>query len=164
MKRKAIIVSVSGLKLSNKEKKLFKKEKPWGVILFKRNIEEIKQVKKLVYDIRKAMKDSKFPILIDEEGGSISRLQKIINNQQFGQNYFGYLFDKDKELTLGLYKTYIDEISKILNYIGININTVPVLDVAFKNTHSIILKRAYSSNINIIRELGSICISRFNFL
>ena len=32
--RKAVIFGISSYKLRNKEKKLFKKTKPWGVILF----------------------------------------------------------------------------------------------------------------------------------
>ena len=38
MRKKAIIISISGIKLNNKEKKLFTKHKPWGVILFRREI------------------------------------------------------------------------------------------------------------------------------
>jgi len=67
MKRKAIIISVSGKHLSRKEKNLIKKEKPWGLILFKRNISTLNQTKKLIKSIRSAIGDKKFPILIDEE-------------------------------------------------------------------------------------------------
>ena len=38
MKKKALIISLNGTKLSKMEKILLSKEKPWGVILFKRNI------------------------------------------------------------------------------------------------------------------------------
>ena len=38
MKRKAIIISLKGKILNKNEKILLSKEKPWGVILFKRNI------------------------------------------------------------------------------------------------------------------------------
>ena len=47
MKRKAIIVSIKGTKLSRLEKILFTKEKPWGVILFKRNLKTTHQIKRL---------------------------------------------------------------------------------------------------------------------
>ena len=47
MKKKAIIISIKGLKLTNKEKRLFK-ENPWGLILFQRNIESIKQIQSLI--------------------------------------------------------------------------------------------------------------------
>ena len=48
MKKKAIIISIKGLKLSNKERLLLSKEKPWGLILFKRNIKTFSQIKFLI--------------------------------------------------------------------------------------------------------------------
>jgi len=39
MRRSAIIFGVKGYKLTPDEKKLLKKNKPWGVIIFSRNIE-----------------------------------------------------------------------------------------------------------------------------
>ena len=44
MKKKAIIISVKGFSLTQKEKLLFLKEKPWGLILFKRNIKSLDQI------------------------------------------------------------------------------------------------------------------------
>ena len=76
MIRKAAIISISGISLTHEELNIFKKEKPWGVILFKRNILSEKQLKKLTNSIKKIMKDKKYPILIDEEGGSVTRLSK----------------------------------------------------------------------------------------
>ena len=43
MNRKAIIFGIKGHKLSSFEKKFFKKNKPWGIILFSRNIKNILQ-------------------------------------------------------------------------------------------------------------------------
>ena len=48
MKKKAIILSLKGYKLSKKERLLISKEKPWGLILFKRNIKSLSQIKKLI--------------------------------------------------------------------------------------------------------------------
>ena len=48
MNKKAIIISVNGYKLTPDEKKLFKYEKPWGLILFKRNIKSFRQTKELI--------------------------------------------------------------------------------------------------------------------
>ena len=76
MKKKAIIVSIKSTKLSYREKLLLSKEKPWGLILFKRNIKSLEQTKRLIYDIKTLTKDRKFPILIDEEGSTVSRLKK----------------------------------------------------------------------------------------
>ena len=44
MKGKALIISLKGKKLSKKEEILLSKEKPWGVILFKRNLKSLKQI------------------------------------------------------------------------------------------------------------------------
>ena len=44
MKKKAIIISIKGYDLSIKEQMLIAEEKPWGLILFKRNIKSLKQV------------------------------------------------------------------------------------------------------------------------
>ena len=88
MKKKAIIISIKGYHLSIKEKMLIANEKPWGLILFKRNIKSLKQVIELIKKIRKFSKDSKFPIMIDEEGETVSRLSKIINHN-LSQKLFG---------------------------------------------------------------------------
>ena len=44
MNRKAIIIGLKGHKLTSKEKKLLKTFKPWGVILFSRNIKNVHQL------------------------------------------------------------------------------------------------------------------------
>ena len=148
--RKAVIFGISSYKLRNKEKKLFKKTKPWGVILFSRNIKNLEQLKKLVNDIKKIFNDNNFPILIDSEGGSVSRLNKIIDLSIFTQSYFGKIYKKDKKLFFLNYKIFISAVTYILNYVGININTVPVLDVRRKFTHNIIGERSFSKNQNVI--------------
>ena len=76
--RKAFIVGLKSYKLSNNEKIFLKKHKPWGVILFSRNIKSINQTKTLTDNIKKIFKDKNYPILIDQEGGRVNRLNKII--------------------------------------------------------------------------------------
>ena len=49
MKKKAIIISLSGYKLSKDEINIFQKHLPWGVILFSRNIKDFNQLKKTNY-------------------------------------------------------------------------------------------------------------------
>ena len=89
MNRKAAIISISGLSLTKTEKDTIKSEKPWGIILFKRNIKSLKQTARLISSIRKTIKDKKYPILIDEEGGRVSRFSNFIDNSLYSQNYFG---------------------------------------------------------------------------
>ncbi len=159
MKKKAIIISIKGYKLSQKEKILLSKEKPWGLILFKRNIKSFYQIKKLITNIKKLTRDKKFPIIIDEEGLSVSRLSNIINHQ-IEANFFGSLFKVDQRISHNLYENYLDSLCKFLKKIGININTIPVLDVLRKNTNKIIGKRSFSINEKVVKKLGEISIRR----
>ncbi len=157
MKQKALIISIKSFRLSTQEKLLLSKEKPWGIILFKRNIKTIKQTKKLIHDIKKYSKNKKFPILIDEEGGTVSRLNAIFDHY-INANFFGKLFELDKYVAASMYKTYLKSLCKNLRKIGININTIPVLDVLRNNTNSIIGKRSFSKNKEIVKYFGKLTI------
>ena len=95
--RKSFIVGLKSTSLTIKEKKFLLKYKPWGIILFSRNIKSLSQAKKLTDKIRTIFKDKKYPILIDEEGGRVSRLRKIIDNSPFTGDFFGKIFVKDKK-------------------------------------------------------------------
>ena len=103
MKKKAIIISIKGYQLSEQEKKLLANEKPWGLILFKRNIKSLTQVIELIKKIRKLSKDPKFPIMVDEEGESVSRLSKIINHN-FSQRLLGNIYKSNPKIALIIYK------------------------------------------------------------
>mgnify|MGYP001240022704 CR=1 FL=1 len=159
MKKKAIIVSIKGPKLSLKEKMLFSKEKPWGLILFKRNILSLNQVRKLTNDVRKLTKDKKFPILIDEEGSSVSRLKNIFTHN-INSVYFGNLYKINKRVATILYNNYLDALCKKLKIVGVNINTIPVLDVLSKNTNKIIGTRSFSKEREIVKKLGEITVKK----
>ena len=77
--RRAFIIGLKSTKLSFKEKNFIKKYKPWGIILFERNINTINQTKKLTKSIRNIFNDRKYPILVDQEGGRVNRLNNIIS-------------------------------------------------------------------------------------
>ena len=162
MKRKAIIVGIRGIKLSSEEIYLLKKEKPWGVILFSRNIKNLIQLKKLIIDIKNCIKDKNYPILIDQEGGSVSRLNKIIDLSIFSQGFFGNFYKNDRKTFYDYYKIYIDTVCEIIKKVGININTVPVLDVRRKNSHSIIGNRSFSNDASIVSKMGNLCINWYS--
>ena len=161
MNRKAVIFGIRGHKLSRNEKSFFKKTKPWGIILFSRNIKNIHQLKELVDDIKNIHKDKKYPVLIDQEGGKVSRLNKIIDLSIFSQNYFTQLFKRDQKLFYNCYKIFINKVCDIFNNVGININITPVLDVRRKKTHKIIGTRSFSKNPADIIRLGKLCIKLY---
>ncbi len=157
MKRKALIISIKSTVLSKKEKILLSKEKPWGIILFKRNLKSFNQIKNLTSKIKSLTKNKHFPIFIDEEGERVSRLGNIINNN-VSASFFGTLFKNNKVFCIKIFKCYIDASSQVLRDLGININTIPVLDVLRKNTNKIIGNRSFSKNKKIIKTLGKLSI------
>ena len=121
--RKAFIVGIKSTYLSKKEILFLKKYKPWGVILFSRNVKGFKQIKKLIKDIRFIFKDKKYPILIDQEGGRVNRLNKLIETSILTAEFFGNLYKKHKKKFYNYYRIYINQISYLLNEIGVNIKT-----------------------------------------
>ena len=161
MNRKAIIFGLKGTKLTKDEARLLKKNKPWGIILFSRNIKNLFQLKSLVSQIKNCTNDRKYPILIDQEGGSVSRLNKIVDLSLFSQQYFGKIYKKNKSSFHTYYSIYINAVCDILKKAGININTVPVLDVLQKYTHKIIKNRSFSNNATLVSKIGSYCIKQY---
>ena len=160
--RRAFIVGLKSSKLSNKEIIFLKKYRPWGIILFTRNISSIKKTKQLTDTIKNIFNDKKYPILIDQEGGRVNRLSKFISFDNLTSEYFGNLFTKDKKKFNIIYKLFVDKTSYLLKSIGANINTVPVLDLRVKGASSIIGDRSFSKNNKIISKIGDICINRFH--
>ncbi len=161
-KRKSFICGIKGLKLSKLEHFFLKKYKPWGIILFQRNIKNLKQVNSLTRSIKKIFKDPFYPILIDEEGGRVSRLKNIVDNSTLSGKFFGDLYKKNPKKFNLYYKVYIDQISYVLNLIGVNINTVPVLDLRRSFSNKIIGDRSFSNNKKIVDKVGKITIDLFN--
>ena len=95
--------------------------------------------------------------LIDEEGQMVSRLANTLNHN-INANFFGKLYEIDKNIGSQIYKTYIKVLCSKLKKIGINVNTIPVLDILRKNTHSIIGERSFSKKKDIVKQLGKITV------
>ena len=160
--RRSFIVGIKSTKLSIKEKNFLKKYKPWGVILFTRNIKTIKQTSKLTTSIKKIFNDKKYPILIDQEGGRVNRLKNIALFQNLTSDFFGKKYVRNFKEFLILYKLFIDKTSYLLNLIGVNINTIPVLDLRVKGSSNIIGDRSFSKDPKIVSKIGDYCIQFFH--
>ena len=160
--RRSFIVGIKSTKLNNKEKIFLKKYKPWGVILFARNIKNINQTFKLTSSIRKIFNDKNYPILIDQEGGRVNRLRNIISFDNLTSEFFGQLYVKSyKEFEI-YYRLFIDKTSYLLKLIGVNLNTSPVLDLRVKGASNIIGDRSFSKDPKIVSKIGDYCISFFH--
>jgi len=153
LKTHAIIFGIGSFKLNLNEIIFFKKYKPWGIILFSRNIKNLEQVKNLTTSIKDLFKDKNFPILIDQEGGIVNRFRNIINLENYNAKYFGDIYNNDPKFYSKFDKFLKINIS-ILKYCGININTVPVLDLFNADKKSVIGNRSFSKNCKIVVKLS----------
>src|ERR1700753_3868033 len=99
-KTKAFISGISGAELNAAERAFITAERPWGFILFKRNIEAPKQLALLVEELKKCAGRPDVPILIDQEGGRVQRLGPPHWPAYPPGALFGTLYDLDP--TLGL--------------------------------------------------------------
>ena len=159
--RRSFITGIKGIRLTKKEVKFLIKYKPWGIILFSRNLKSVSQIKKLTNFIKKIFKDKNYPIMIDQEGGKVNRLNKLISFDTLTSKYFGNLYSKDRKQFNIIYKLFIDKTSYLLSQLGININTVPVLDLSLKGSSKVIGNRSFSKNPKIVSKIGDICIKNF---
>ena len=160
MKTHAIIFGIGSFKLNLNEIIFFKKYKPWGIILFSRNIKNLEQVKNLTTSIKDLFKDKNFPILIDQEGGIVNRFRNIINLENYNAKYFGDIYNNDPKFYSKFDKFLKINIS-ILKYCGININTVPVLDLFNADKKSVIGNRSFSKNCKIVVKLSKYLIRHY---
>jgi beta-N-acetylhexosaminidase len=160
LKTHAIIFGIDSFKLNLNEINFFKKYKPWGIILFSRNIKNLEQVKNLTTSIKDLFKDKNFPILIDQEGGMVNRFKNIINLENYNAKYFGDIYNNDPKFYSKFDKFLKINIS-ILKYCGININTVPVLDLFNADKKNVIGNRSFSTNYKIVVKLSKYLIKSY---
>ena len=160
--RRSFIIGIKSTILNKKEIFFLKKYKPWGIILFKRNIKTIKQTKQLTNHIKKIFNDTKYPILLDQEGGRVNRLTNFLNNDLSTSEFFGNLYSKERKIFNIKYSEFIAETANHLKLIGVNLNTVPVLDLRLKGSSSIIGDRSFSHDPKVVSRIGDICIENFH--
>ena len=153
MSNYAIVIGIKDIFLNKNEKEYLKKYKPAGVILFKRNISSKTQILSLVKEL-KLLLGPKAIIMIDQEGGKVSRLDERYWPTYPPANYFGELAKKNlKKAKIKTFDNYFS-IGKELRKIGINYNCAPVLDLFIKNTNDIIGNRAFSKDPKVVSKLG----------
>ena len=71
---RAFITGTSGTTLTADERAFIAAERPWGFILFRRNIDNPAQVTALVREMREAAGAPDAPVLVDQEGGQVQQL------------------------------------------------------------------------------------------
>jgi beta-N-acetylhexosaminidase len=151
---KAVIFGCHTTQLLDEEKAFFQRTNPLGFILFSRNCQSVNQVQKLVNDLRNTVNRPDAPILIDQEGGRVTRLASPQWRKAPPAQAFGIMAEEDPETASWCSKANAWLIGCELQRLGINVNCAPVVDVLHEITHSIIGDRAFSYHPDIVATLA----------
>lgn len=139
---RAVILSCAGTVLTDAETALFNNADPLGFILFKRNIDNPDQLRALTHSLRASVGRDDCPILIDQEGGRVQRM-----NAPHWPQYPSAQACDDVTSVAGA-------IARDLVEVGIDVNCIPVLDILFPETHQAISDRAYDDNADAVFRKG----------
>ena len=151
--RTAAIYGCAGHILTEDERAFFAEQRPWGFILFRRNIDTPDQVRALTAALRASVDDPKTPILVDQEGGRVQRL---------GPPHWAKYPPADAYLKAVNDPLAARELVRLgarlmahdLKAVGIDIDCAPVLDVPTPGAHDIIGDRAYARDPALVAQLG----------
>lgn len=150
----AAILGCAGTTLTAEEAAFFRDVKPWGFILFKRNIADPNQVRALTAALRETVGRPDAPILIDQEGGRVARLGAPHWKKYPPGAAYGALAANDPLVAREVTRLGARLIAHDLLDLGINVDCVPVLDVPDPQGHEIIGDRAYGDTPEQVATLG----------
>jgi beta-N-acetylhexosaminidase len=154
MNSRAFITGVSGPELDAAEREFIRAERPWGFILFKRNVETPTQVITLVRELRKAAGDPEAPVLIDQEGGRVQRLGPPHWPVYPAGAAFGVLYDIDPDLGLSAARLSARLIAADLIDLGVTVDCLPLADVPVPGADAVIGNRAYGTKPDKVAAIG----------
>ena len=146
MSTRAFITGVSGTELTAAEREFIRSERPWGFILFKRNVATPAQVAALVAELRSAANAPDAPVLIDQEGGRVQRLGPPHWPVYPPGAVFSTLYDTDSALGLTAARLSARLIAADLADLGITVDCLPLADVPVPGADAVIGNRAYGTS------------------
>lgn len=150
----AAIFGCAGLELSTDERDFFADVRPWGFILFKRNVETPAQVRRLTDSFRELLGRDALPVLVDQEGGRVQRLRPPHWPPYPAGRAYGERAANDPLTGRELTRLGARLIAADLRAAGITVDCLPVLDVPQPGAHAIIGDRAYGDDPESLAILG----------
>ncbi|MEP2653990.1 MAG: beta-N-acetylhexosaminidase, partial [Paraglaciecola sp.] len=153
------IVGCATTALSTEEKVFFKRVRPAGLILFARNIISPSQVFALVDEFKSVTNNQYALILIDQEGGRVSRLPKPRWRIPPSPTEFAKLYRTSPEVALRACVINYQLIGADLKRVGINVNCAPMLDIPQVDASTVVTDRALGDSPQSVIALGQATIT-----
>ena len=151
----ALITGISGLTLTVEERAFLRDAAPWGLILFKRNIDTPAQVRALTRDFRDAVGRVDAPVLVDQEGGRVQRLKPPHWPVYPPGAAYGRLYDRDPAAGLAAARLGARLIAADLLALGIDVDCLPLADVPVPGADSVIGDRAYGETPDKVAAIAN---------
>ncbi len=150
---RAFITGCSGLVLTADETAFIRQAEPWGLILFKRNVETPRQVLALTEAFRAAVGRADAPVLVDQEGGRVQRLGPPHWRAYPSAGRLGAIAG-EPWMRAARVRLVARLMAHDLRAVGITVDCMPVLDVPVAGAHAVIGDRAYADTSELIARLG----------
>jgi beta-N-acetylhexosaminidase len=144
MPARAFITGLAGLTISANERAFLREARPWGLIVFKRNVSTPNQVAELTHSFRDIL-GWEAPVLVDQEGGRVQRLAPPHWPAYPPGARYGALYDREPAAGLAAARLAGHLIASDLASIGIDINCLPLADVPVAGADAVIGDRAYGT-------------------
>ena len=96
---RAFITGLAGATLTTAERHFVEEAAPWGLILFKRNVNTPDALRRLIGEFRTAV-GRQAPVLVDQEGGRVQRLGPPHWSTYPPGATYGAVFDRDPDAGL----------------------------------------------------------------
>ena len=149
---RAFICGLKGHALEPEERSFLKETSPWGIILFRRNIETRDQVASLTSEIRQVL-GRQTPILVDQEGGRVQRLTAPHwKSYPCAAKFLNVTPNLENAMRLAWLGARL--MAYDLREVGIDVDCLPVLDIPTQGAHEIISDRAYARDCQQVKRLG----------
>jgi beta-N-acetylhexosaminidase len=153
MTARAFITGISGTSLTVDERSFLRDAQPWGLIIFKRNVEAPDQLRRLVAGFREAVGQDA-PVLVDQEGGRVQRLCPPHWPRYPAGAEYGRLWDRDRASALAAARMGARLIASDLLPLGIDIDCLPIADVPAADADPVIGDRAYGENAEKVAAIA----------
>ena len=149
-----LFLGLAGSELSEAERGFFAEVDPAGYILFKRNIIDPPQLRALTDALRHLSGRADVPILIDQEGGRVARMQPPVWPAFPKAELFDRLYDVAPVTAIEAARHNAQAIAVMLGAAGINVDCLPLLDVRQPGAHDIIGDRALGAEPLRVAAMG----------